>query len=156
MTEDKLELTRAEYDADKAKLEERIAERPRIVDAIATARAHGDLSENAEYHAAREEQGHNEAEIRRLTQKLENAQVIEVVDDGVVAPGKLVTLRHVGEEESETYLIGQRSMAGGEHDVLTPESPLGEALVGHTAGQSVSASTPRGELKVEILEVRSL
>ncbi len=154
--QEKLALTRAEYDADKANLEERIAKRSKIVDAIATARAHGDLSENAEYHAAREEQGHNEAEIRRLEQRLENAEVIDVVDDGVVAPGKLVTIRHTGEEESETYLLGQRTMAGGEHDILTPESPIGQALVGHTAGQSVRAKTPRGELKVEILEVRSL
>ena len=128
--------------------------RKQIVEAIATARAHGDLSENAEYHAAREQQGFNESEIRRLRSMLENAEVIETADDDIVSPGKLVSLRYQGDEEVETYLLGLQEEKGGEHDILTPESPLGQALVGRSAGDTVVAQVPAGELKVEVVEVK--
>jgi transcription elongation factor GreA len=128
--------------------------RQKIVEAIATARAHGDLSENAEYHAAREQQGLNESEIRRLRKMLENAQIIETSDDDVVEPGKLVSLRYHGDDDIETYLLGLQEERGGDHDILTPDSPLGRALVGRSAGETVVAQVPAGELKVEIVEVK--
>ena len=156
--EKKVPLTRDTFD----RLKERLsflegADRERIIRDISTARAHGDLSENAEYHAAKDEQGHKEAEIKKIRAMLENAEIISSEDDGVIRPGKLVTIRHPG-EEPETYLLGLREEKGGEqeHDVLTPDSPLGQALVGHRAGEKVSASAPSGELKVEIVEVRPL
>jgi transcription elongation factor GreA len=152
MPEDKIEMTRAEYDKLAEELKRSEERRPQIIEAIATARAHGDLSENAEYHAAREEQGKNEAHIQKLSQQLDSAVIVEVVDDGVVAPGKLVTFRHEG-EEPETYLLGQRAMKGGEHDVLSPESPLGQALLGGRAGQIVVAKVHDRDLKLEIVEV---
>jgi transcription elongation factor GreA len=130
------------------------AERQRIVEEIATARSHGDLSENAEYHAAREMQGLNEDRVRQLRSMIENAQVIQTSDDDVIEPGKLVSLRYQGDEEVETYLLGLREEKGGEHDVLTPESPLGRALVGRSVGDKVVAQVPAGELKVEIVEVK--
>ena len=130
-------------------------DRQRIIQDIATARAHGDLSENAEYHAAKDEQGHKEAEIRKIRSMLENAQIIQGDEDDEVKPGKLVTIRHEG-EEPETYLLGLMEEKGGDHDVLTPDSPLGRALVGHKAGDKVVASVPAGELKIEIVEVRPL
>jgi transcription elongation factor GreA len=129
--------------------------RQRVIEAIASARAHGDLSENAEYHAAREQQGMQEARIRQVRHMLENAEIIESEDDGVVAPGKLVTIRHAGDEDSETYLFGLREEISDEHDVLTPDSPLGRALVGRSAGETVAAEVPAGKLKVEIIEVRA-
>jgi transcription elongation factor GreA len=129
--------------------------RTKIIEEIAVARAHGDLSENAEYHAAKDQQGLQEARVRQIRQMLESAEIIKSADDGVVAPGKLVTIRHEG-EEPETYLIGSREERGGEHDVLTPDSPIGKALVGRSAGETVSAKVPAGELKVEIVSVESV
>ena len=149
----RIDMTRAEYDKLQEELQRCIDRRPKIIEEIATARAHGDLSENAEYHAAREEQGKNEANIQKLTAQLEAADIVEVVDDGVVAPGKLVTFRHEGEDEAETYLLGQRAMQGGEHEVLSPESPLGQALLGGRAGETVTAKVHDRALQLEIVDV---
>src|ERR671914_1507025 len=124
--------------------------RTKIIEEIAVARAHGDLSENAEYHAAKDQQGLQEARVRQIKQMLESAEIIRAANDGVVAPGKVVTIRQEG-EESETYLIGSREERGGNHDVLTPDSPIGRALIGRSAGDTVSAKVPAGELKVEIV-----
>ncbi len=129
-------------------------DRERVIKDIATARAHGDLSENAEYHAAKDEQGQKEARIRQIQQMLENAEIIESDDDSIVKPGKLVTIKHAGDDEEETYLLGLREERG-EHDVLTPDSPLGKALLGHSPGDVVVAKVPAGDLKVELIEVRS-
>src|SRR5918999_990559 len=157
MTEGSVPLTQAAYE----RLNEELAYlegegRQKVIDEIAVARAHGDLSENAEYHAAREQQGMQEARLRQVRHMLEHAQIIESEDDGVVAPGKLVTIRHAGDDETETYLLGLREEKDQEHDVLTPESPLGRALVGHSAGETVKAEVPAGRLTVEIVEVRAL
>lgn len=155
MPEDqKIEMTRAEYDKLHEELKRSEDRRPKIIEDIATARAHGDLSENAEYHAAREEQGKNEAHIQKLAYQLESAIIVEVVDDGVVAPGKVVTFRHEG-EDAETYLLGQRAMKGGEHDVLSPESPLGQALLGGKAGETVMAKVHDRDLQLEIVDVKA-
>ena len=148
-------LTQSAHDRLKEELAHLEGEaRQRVVQDIATARAHGDLSENAEYHAAREQQGMQEARIRQIRHMLENAEIIEAHDDGVVKPGVLVTIRTAGEDEAETYLLGTREEKGSDYDVLTPESPLGQALLGRSAGDSAVAQIPAGELKVEILEVR--
>jgi transcription elongation factor GreA len=128
--------------------------RQKVIDAIAAARSHGDLSENAEYHAAREQQGMQEARLRQVVQMIENVEIIEAEDDGVIAPGKLVTIKQRGDDEAETYLLGLREEKG-EYDVLTPDSPLGQALVGRGAGEIVTAQVPAGELVVEIVEVRA-
>jgi transcription elongation factor GreA len=150
----KFQLTQQAYDRIVEELAYREGQkRDEIVKAIATARAHGDLSENAEYHASREQQGQNEAKIRELRQKIENAEIIEVSDDDVVAPGKLVTLRYEGDEDAETYLLGDREERGGDHDVLTPDSPLGRALLGRSSGETVIAEVPAGELKVEVVAI---
>jgi len=151
----KVPLTQAAFERLGAELTRREGdERQRIVESIATARAHGDLSENAEYHAAREEQGMNEDRVRQLRAMIENAEIIQTTDDDVIEPGKLVSLRYKGDDEVETYLLGLVEEKGGDHDVLTPESPLGRALVGRSAGEKVTAQVPAGELEVEIVEVR--
>jgi transcription elongation factor GreA len=152
--EEKIQMTREEYERLQAELEERISRRPRIIEAIATARAHGDLSENAEYHAAREEQGQNEATIMTLEQQIEEAEIIEVVDDGVVGPGKLVTIRYEDDDDPETFLLAQRAMKdGADVEVLSPASPVGQALLGHSSGESVVANINEREVKLEIVSV---
>ncbi len=127
--------------------------RQKVIDEIARARAHGDLSENAEYHAARDQQGMQEARIREIRQKLDNAELIRGDDDEVVKPGKIVTIRYGGDPSTETYFIGTREEKGGAHDVLTPESPIGRVLIGRSTGDTVVASVPAGELEVEIVEI---
>jgi transcription elongation factor GreA len=156
MTDKKpLQLTKSALEA----LQEELAHlegdaRTKVIEEIATARAHGDLSENAEYHAAREQQGMQEARVRQIREMLENAEVVESKDDDVVSPGKVVTILHEGDDEPETYLIGlreEKKSAG--HDVLTPESPLGKALLGKKVGEKVAAEVPAGQLKVEVVAV---
>lgn len=152
----KVPLTQSAFD----RLQEELAflegeDRQRIIRDIATARAHGDLSENAEYHAAKDEQGQKEARVRQVRQMLENAEIIDSADvTDVIKPGKLVTIRHEG-EDPETYLLGLREERGGDYDVLTPDSPLGQALLGHSPGETVVANVPSGELKIEVVEVRA-
>ncbi len=154
--EKKVPLTQSAYDRLKEELSFLEGEdRQRIIRDIATARAHGDLSENAEYHAAKDEQGQKEARVRQVRQMLENAEIIDSEDvTDVVKPGKLVTIRHEG-EEPETYLLGLREERGGDYDVLTPDSPMGQALLGHSPGETVVAKVPSGELKIEVVEVRA-
>ncbi|MDQ3963494.1 MAG: transcription elongation factor GreA [Actinomycetota bacterium] len=153
--EKKFPLTQQAYDRLKEELAHLEGDaRKKVIDEIATARAHGDLSENAEYHAAKDQQGFQEARVRQITQMLENAEIIEAADDGVVKPGVLITIR-IGEDDAETYLLGSREEKGAGHDILTPESPMGQALLGHSAGETVVAQIPSGELKVEIVEVGS-
>jgi transcription elongation factor GreA len=153
--EKKVQMTRSAFDKLKSELAHLEGDaRHKVIEAIAVARAHGDLSENAEYHAAREQQGMQEARVRQIRHMLENAEIIEADDNGNAGPGKLVSIRHEGDDEVETYLIGLREEKGGEHDILTPESPLGRAIVGHAAGETVTASVPAGELRIEIVEVR--
>jgi transcription elongation factor GreA len=154
--EKKTQLTQIAYDKLKEELDYLEGEaRENIIREIATARAHGDLSENAEYHTAKDQQGLQEGRARQLRATLENAEIIEATDDGVVKPGMIVTIKHEGDDEAETYLLGLREEKGGDHDILTPESPIGQALVGRTAGETVTAKVPAGDLKIEIVEVKA-
>jgi transcription elongation factor GreA len=154
--EKKIPLTQRAYDRLKEEMAYLEGEgRSKVIDEIAHARSHGDISENAEYHAAKDQQGIQEARLRQIRHMIENAEIIRDDDDTVVKPGKLVTIRYKGDGEAETYLLGLREEKGGEHDVLTPDSPVGRALVGRSAGETVSASVPAGELVVEIIDVRA-
>jgi transcription elongation factor GreA len=157
MTEEKkTQLTQGAYNKLKEELDYLEGEaRENIIREIATARAHGDLSENAEYHTAKDQQGLQEGRARQLRATLENSEIIEATDDGVVKPGMIVTIKHEGDDEAETYLLGLREEKGGDHDILTPESPIGQALVGRTAGETVTAKVPAGDLKIEIVEVKA-
>ena len=150
----KTPLSQDAFDRLKSELQHLEGEaRERIIVDIATARAHGDLSENAEYHAAKDQQGLQEARVRQIRQMLESAEIIQADDDGVVKPGTLVTIRY-DDGEKETYFLGLREERGGDHDVLTPDSPLGRVLVGRSAGDVVATKVPAGELKLEVVEVR--
>jgi len=151
----KTPLTQNAYDRLRAELAFLEGEaREKVIGDIATARAHGDLSENAEYHAAKDQQGLQEARVRQLRQMIESAEIIEALDDGIVKPGTIVTIRYQGDDEPESYFYGLREEKQGGYDVVTPDSPLGRALLGRTAGETVTATVPAGELKVEVEEVR--
>lgn len=126
-----------------------------VVARIAAARDEGDLKENGGYHAAREEQGKLESQIRQLEEVLRHADRTPAEDDGVVKPGMTVTTRFVGDADSEVFLLGAREMeeyADGVQ-VYSPQSPLGEAILGSTKGDTVTYEAPTGkQLKVEIVD----
>jgi len=125
--------------------------RAEIRDAIKVAREFGDLKENAEYHAAREEQGLNEARIRVLEHHLAHAEVREASDDGKIDVGSRVRYRD-GDKEPEVTVVHalEADLGAGK---ISVESPIGEALLGRAAGDRVTVSTPRGERELEILSV---
>jgi transcription elongation factor GreA len=128
-------------------------ERPRIVNAIAEARAHGDLKENAEYHAAREQQSFAEGRIRDIEAKLSNAQVIDVSampsDDKVIF-GATVTLVNLDTEESRVYQIVGDDEADVKSGKISYQSPIARALIGKREGDEVRVNTPSGEVDYEI------
>lgn len=150
-------ITRDEKEALQKKLDGLISNRPIISKRIADARELGDLRENAEYHAAREDQGLQEAEIRRLTDRLAH---VSVMDDsahkstGVVFLGATVRLREVGSDELELFrLVGEVSGASADYVEVTASSPMGEALIKARVGEVVNVRTPRGVKKFEIIEI---
>ena len=142
--------------ADRIKMEQQLkelfAQRPVITARIAEARANGDLKENADYHAAREEQGQQEARIRQLKQMLENAHIgtPPASADGKVGAGMVVTAIIAGDEMK--FLIGSREISSGDLDVYSEKSPLGSAVLGQDIGAKVSYTAPNGrEISVEIV-----
>jgi transcription elongation factor GreA len=148
-------LSRAAYERLKEELED-LSTRGRvdIARTIQTARELGDLSENADYHAAREDQGRMELRIRQLTQLLDKAVIIDGGrGTGAVTNGSIVSLRYQGDDELERYLIGSIEERRDDLAVISPSSPLGQALLGHRAGDSVEYQAPRGALTVEIVAI---
>ncbi len=151
-------LTRDAYERLSAELEDLTTRgRVEIASAIEAARALGDLSENGDYHAAKDAQGKMESRIRHLTVLLKQATVVEEggATDGLVAPGSSVTLRYEGDDEDETtrYFVGSIEEQTGGLTVVSPQSPLGQALIGHAAGDTVEYAAPGGTLTVEIVDV---
>jgi transcription elongation factor GreA len=129
--------------------------REEAAQAIKTARAHGDLRENAEYDTAKEEQGKMEARIRQLEDMLSRAQVGSAPSGDVVVGGSVVdTVDEDGDEE--TYLIGSREDRTTGLTVISPDSPLGRALMGTRVGQEVSYQAPAGQFSVKVTGVRGL
>ena len=131
-------------------------ERPRIIESIATARAHGDLKENAEYHAAREEQSFNEGRIIELEAKLSNAQIIDVsklLNQGRVVFGSKVKVCNVDTDEEMVYQIVGEDEANIKEGKISYSSPIGKALIGKELDDSVEVKTPGGLLTYDIIEV---
>ena len=153
---EKLPMTRAGYD----RLDEELrglksTDRPAIIRDIAEARAHGDLSENAEYHAAREKQGMIEARIKELESVLGRADVIDTSKlSGTVKFGATIALLDEDTEEQKTYQIVGEAEADLERGLLNMRSPLARALIGKDQGDSVDVTTPGGLRSYEIIEVR--
>ena len=153
MSEPKSEvMTTTQRDALAAELAE--LEGPRrkaVVEAIATARAHGDLSENFEYHSAKNEQGLLEARIRRLRSRLQNATVVDDdhAEEGTVGVGSVVEIEDERGERMEIEI----SAVGGAGSV-SPDSPLGSALMGRSAGDEVDVAAPRAAWRARVVAVR--
>ena len=130
-------------------------ERPNIIKAIAEARDHGDLSENAEYHAARERQGFIEGRIMELEDKIARTEVIDVtkLSGKVVKFGAKVTLADEDTDEEQTFQIVGEDEADVSQGRLSVTSPLARALIGKGKGDSVEVSTPRGAKSYEVVKV---
>jgi transcription elongation factor GreA len=130
--------------------------RPEIVKAIAEAREHGDLRENAEYHAAKEDQGMVEAKIKQIENKLANAQVIDVTqmpNNGKVIFGSTVKLQNHDTDEEEQYQIVGEDEADIKENKISVTSPLARALIGKFEGDDVDVDTPNGRTQYEVTEV---
>jgi transcription elongation factor GreA len=148
-------LTQEAYDRLKAELDHLSGPgRVEIAQKIEAARSEGDLRENGGYHAAKDQQGMQEARIRQLTHILENARVGEPPrTDGVVGPGMTVTVRFQGDDEEVTFLLASREEVGSPIDVYSPKSPLGEAINGKKVGETATYSLPNGRAtSVEIID----
>lgn len=132
-------------------------DRPSIVREIEVARSHGDLSENAEYHAAKERQGHIEGRIRTLEDKLARAQVIDPSGQSVeqVRFGLTVDLEDVETGEQVTYTILGEEETDAARGKISVRSPVGRALLGKGVGDSVTVRVPKGTREFEILEIRN-
>jgi transcription elongation factor GreA len=121
---------------------------------IETARELGDLSENGDYHAAKEEQGKMEGRIMFLAKTLDEAEIVEATGGDEVSAGSVVELRYEGDDETEKFLVGSIEERQEGLENLSPGSPLGEALMGAKAGDKVSYETPAGmTLSVEVVGV---
>lgn len=130
--------------------------RPEIINAIAEAREHGDLKENAEYHAAREQQGFCEGRIQEIEGKLGNAQIIDVTkiaNNGKVIFGATVTLVNVDTDEEVTYRIVGDDEANIKEGLISVNSPIARGLIGKEVDESVTIQTPGGQVEFEVIEV---
>jgi transcription elongation factor GreA len=151
-------ITKAGSERLRAELEQlKFVDRPRIIAAIAEARAHGDLKENAEYHAAREQQSFTEGRIGQLEALLSNAEVIDVAQ---LKPGDRVVLGATVELEDEdtgttvTYQIVGDLEADIKRQMIAVSSPIARALIGHSAGDSIEFTAPNGVKHYEVISVR--
>jgi transcription elongation factor GreA len=132
-------------------------DRPRVVAAIAEAREHGDLKENAEYHAAREQQGFIEGRIQDLESKLSHAQIIDVTkmtNEGKVIFGSTVLIADVESGDEKTYQIVGEDEADIKEGKISIGSPIARALIGKEEGDIVAVMTPGGDVEYEIVEVQ--
>ncbi|WP_196216686.1 transcription elongation factor GreA [Paracoccus shanxieyensis] len=153
---EKIPMTRAGFNQLDAELRDlRTVERPAVIRAIAEAREHGDLSENAEYHAAREKQSFVEGRIKELEGLISRAEVIDPAKlSGSIKFGATVTLLDEATEEERTYQIVGESEADLERGLLNIRSPLARALIGKDEGDSVEVVTPGGGKSYEIMSIR--
>jgi transcription elongation factor GreA len=155
VTMEKIPLTRSGHEKLDAELRHlKTVERPEIIQAISEAREHGDLSENAEYHSAKEKQSFIEGRIKELEGILSLAEVIDTSRlSGPIKFGATVSLVDEDTEEKRTYQIVGEHEADIEHGRLNVRSPLARALIGKVAGDSVEVRTPGGEKSYEVLGV---
>jgi len=133
--------------------------RPQIVEAIAEARAHGDLKENAEYHAAKDQQGFSEGRIKEIEGKLGDAQVIDITritPTGKVVFGTTVTLIDIAEDSEKRYRIVGEDEADIKEQKISVMSPLARAMVGKSEGDAIVVQTPNGEHEYEIERVEHI
>jgi transcription elongation factor GreA len=154
---DKIPMTAGGHAAIEVELKRRQSEeRPRIIAAIAEARSHGDLSENAEYHAAKEQQSHNEGRIAELEGMLALAEIIDVskLTGDTITFGASVKLIDEDTDEERTYQIVGEAEADVKSGKVSITSPIARALVGKKIGDQIEVSTPGGGKSYEVLDVR--
>ncbi len=140
------------------KLEEELDElkkvkRPEIINAIKEARALGDLSENAEYSSARDNQAKLEARIKEIEYTLEHATIIENSNDGKVRVGSVVTIKYDGDDEEEEYTIVGTNEADPFENKISNESPIAQAILGKKENDKVTVDSPNGSFDIEIVKV---
>lgn len=147
-------LSQAAHDRLAAELEQLTTHgRTDIARKIQAARELGDLSENGDYHAAKEEQGKMEGRIRHLSALLENSQIVESGGTDRVQHGSIVSICYEGDDEPEKFLIGSIEERHSDVDVISPGSPLGQCLLGSAVGDVVEFAAPGGALKVEVVDI---
>ncbi|WHN66009.1 transcription elongation factor GreA [Cysteiniphilum sp. QT6929] len=153
----RIPMTVAGEAALKAELQDlKSVQRPKVIAAIAEAREHGDLKENAEYHAAREQQSFIEGRIQELEVKLGNAQVIDIANmtnSGKVVFGATVTLINIDSDEEITYQIVGEDEADIKYNKISLSSPLARGLIGKEEGDEANIATPSGVVDYEIVTV---
>jgi transcription elongation factor GreA len=150
-------MTKTGYEQLRKELERlKKEERPKVIEAIAEARAHGDLSENAEYAAAKERQSFIEGKIQELETKLAEAQIIETrnLSTDKVVCGATVLLKDTENDENRQYTLVGQDEAEIKNGKISVQSPVGKALIGHRVGEWVSIVTPSKTVEYEILEIR--
>jgi len=156
----KVPMTVAGEQALRAELDQlKRIDRPRISQAIAEAREHGDLKENAEYHAAREQQSFAEGRIKDIEHKLSHAQVIDVTSiphSGKVIFGTTVDLINLDDDSAVTYRIVGEDEADVKSNLISVSSPIARALVGKSEGDEVVVKAPSGDIHYEIVQVRHI
>ena len=141
----------------EAELEDlRLNQRPQIIERIKIARSYGDLSENSEYEAAKNEQSMLESEIAKVEHMLQYADVVDSseLEDDVVNVGKEVTFKELPDEEPETYQIVGSAESDPLSGKISNDSPIAKALLGHKVNEEVVISIPAGDMKVKIIEVK--
>jgi transcription elongation factor GreA len=154
---DKVPMTEAGHAAMMEEIKHlKSVERPRIIRAIEEARSHGDLSENAEYHAAKEQQGWTEARVAELEDKISRAEVIDIskLSGDTVKFGAKVTLVDEDTEDESAYQIVGEFEADVKKGLISVSSPIARAIIGTRTGDSVEVATPGGGKSYEILKVR--
>ena len=147
ITEEGLEELKHELDDLK------LVKRPEVINALKDARAQGDLSENAEYDAARTEQAIVESRIKELEAKIEMAEIITKTNTDIVSLGSKVTLEYVDDDESEEYYIVGSSEADPFSNKISNESPIAKAILGLKVGEVVSVDSPNGKYDVKIVAI---
>ncbi len=150
-------LSREAYERLRAELEDLTTRgRVDIAQTIEIARELGDLKENADYHAARDDQGRMEARIRQLQSLIDNAVIVDSSQaSDTVAAGSIVALRYEGDDDVDRFLVGSIEERRSDVAVVSPASPLGQALIGHRKGDVVEYQAPGGNLKVEIVDIEA-
>lgn len=128
-------------------------DRPRIIEAIKEARAQGDLSENADYDAARDEQAKIEARIQELEYMLEHAKIIEKTSSDKVSVGTTVTVKYVDDDEEEVYSIVGSMEADPFENKISNESPIGKAIMNKKVGETISVESPNGSYDIKIVSI---
>ncbi len=152
----KIPMTKTGYDKLKKELDHLMkVERPKNIKDIEEARGHGDLSENAEYHAAKERQGHIDAKKRELEHKLSHAQIIDVskLSNEKVVFGTTVTIADTETGDTKRYTIVGQEEADIKQGKISVQSPVGKALIGHKVGDAVTIKTPGKTVEYEIQEI---